>query len=55
MSGPEARIFESAIGMPPVSDLVMSSSLVTFEHSRRRREDEVWVRISKELEGVEIH
>ena len=55
MSGPEAKILESTIGIPPVSDLVMSSSLVTFERSRRRREDEVCVRISKTLEGVAIH
>ena len=55
MSGPEARILESTIGVPPVSDLVMSSSLVTLERSRRRREDAVCVRISKALEGVAIH
>lgn len=55
MSEPEAKILESTIGMSPVSDLVMSTSLVTFERSRRRREDEVYVRISKELKGVAIH
>lgn len=55
MSGPEPRILESTIGMPPASDLVMSSSLVTFERSRRRREDDVCVRTSKALEGVAIH
>lgn len=55
MSGPEARILESTIGMPPTSDLVMSSSLVTFEYSSRRREDDVCVRTSKALEGVAIH
>lgn len=41
--------------MPPVSDLVMLSSLVAFEHSRRRREDEVCVRTSRLLLGAEIH
>ena len=55
MSGPEARILESTIGVPPVSDLVMLNSLMTFERSRRRREDAVCVRISKALEGVAIH
>ena len=55
MSGPPARILESTIGTPPASDLVMSSSLVTFERSRRRRDDEVYVRTSRVLKGVTIH
>lgn len=55
ISGPEARTLESTIGMSPASDLVMSSSLVTFERSTRRREDEVCVRISKELWDVAVH
>lgn len=55
MSGPEARILESTIGISPVSDLVMSSSFVTFDRSRRRREDEECVRTSKVLKGVAVH